>query len=66
VLGIPAAPTTPTALTLLGVPTLPGIIVVGIAPPRLGSALAVSWGEHDLKFDQFIPLRIRALPLWYR
>ncbi len=29
----------------------------------LGSAFAISRGEHDLEFDQFIPLCIRALPL---
>jgi len=52
------------ALTLTLTLTLIRIASTGLSGlSRLGSAFAVPRGEHDLEFDQFIPLCIRALPL---
>lgn len=57
-----------TALLRVAALTLT-LALIRIAPTGLsrlsglGRAFAISRGEHDLEFDQFIPLCIRALPL---
>jgi len=50
-----------TALTLTLALTLIRIASTGL--PGLGRTFTISRSEHDLEFDQFIPLCIRALPI---
>jgi hypothetical protein len=57
---------TTTALLRVAALTLALIRIASTGLSRLsglGRAFTISRGEHDLEFDQFIPLCIRALPL---
>jgi len=64
VLGIAA---TTTAATLLLVPLMPlPPTGIRIASARLGCTFPIARGKHDLKLDQFVPLRIGALPFGNR
>lgn len=61
-----AGPAATTALLRVAALALPLIWIASTGLSRLSglrSTFAISRGEHDLEFDQFIPLCIRALPL---